>query len=174
MSVLKNAKHEIFAQEMAKPGAKTLDALQKAGYAPQPAQGTRLTKNVKIANRIAEIQAPGAARVAASIDRITQELERLSLSDITEALEVRRNKVYLKDLKKLPKDVTACISALKSTKDGVEVKFHNKTSALELLMRHKGMFKENINLTVEVSLLDLVNASMAPAAPKVIDHDPQE
>lgn len=173
MPVLKKARHELFAQEVAK-GAKLGAAYIAAGYKPNENNAARLKGTEMVSARIAEILAPSAARAAASVERIVQELERLSFSDITEALELRKNKIYVKDLKKLPKDVTACISSLKSTKDGVEVRFHNKGSAIEMLMRHKGMFKENINLTVTVSLLDLVNASYPAPAPKIIEHDPTE
>lgn len=172
MPALKNARHEIFAQEVAK-GAKLGAAYITAGYKPNENNAARLKGNEVVLARIMEIQGRGAARAAASVDRIVQELERLSFSDLTEAIEFRRNKIYVKDLKKLPPEVRACISSLKSTKDGVEVKFYNKTPALEMLMRHKGMFKENIDLKVELTLVDLINASY-PAPANVIEHDPDE
>lgn len=176
MPVLENRKHEIFAQEMAKPGSSTIPSLTKAGYAPHPAAATRLLKNVNISARIAEIQNRGAERAAASVERIVEEIERLSFSDLTEAIDIRRNKIYLKDIKKLPKEVRAAIASLKQTKEGIEVKFYNKIAALDMLAKHRGMFRENIDLHVTVSLLDLVNASYpAPAEPaKVIEHEPDE
>ena len=41
----------------------------------------------------------------------------------------------------------------------ITIKMHSKLGALEGLARHLGMFKENVQVDVNVSLADLVNGS---------------
>jgi hypothetical protein len=66
MPALSNAKHEAFA--VARFNGATLGgAVEKAGYKPHPSAGHRLLKNVKIAVRIAELQADAARKVTDSI-----------------------------------------------------------------------------------------------------------
>lgn len=171
MPVLKNARHELFAQEVAK-GAVLVDAYAKAGYKPKAQNANRLIKNEPIQSRIAEIQGRGAARAAASVERIVEELEKIAFSDVTDVLEIRGRRVIVKDTRNLPREVTGAIAGIKKTKAGIEVRFHNKAAALDALARHKGMYRENIDLTVTVGLVDLVNASypVPSEQPKVIDN----
>lgn len=169
MPVLKNARHELFAQEVAK-GTKIDDAYAKAGYRPHKTNPHRLRNTEQIAARIAEIQDRGAERAAVSVERIVQELARIGFSNITDAIQIKRGKVKVSDTSKLSPEATAAIAGIKQTKDGVEVRFHDKQAALVTLGRHVGMFKENINLNVTVSLVDLVMASYPQAeAPKQIE-----
>lgn len=175
MPVLKNSRWEVFAQEMAKPGMDPKLALKKAGYAPHSPNASRLIKIDIISARISEIAGRGAERAAASVERIVQELERIAFSDITEVISIKRGRFYVTDTAKISPEVRAAISGVKKTKDGVEVRFYDKAKALEMLARHKGMYRENIDLRVSVSLVDLVLASYPqPEEPKVIEHDPDE
>jgi phage terminase small subunit len=160
MPALKNNRHELFAQGLAQ-GKPASEAHVFAGYRRNRHNASTLSKNKTILKRIAEIQAPALKRAEVTIERLAEELAHISTIDVSEVLRVTGTKVYLlKPLADLPKAITATIAALKSTKDGLEVKFHDKLTAIRLLGNHKGMFKENINLSVEVSLADLVNASL--------------
>lgn len=74
MPVLKNARHEKFAQSLAK--GKTADeAYTDAGFKPNRGNATRLKANESIASRVAELQAKGAERTLVSLESITNELE---------------------------------------------------------------------------------------------------
>jgi phage terminase small subunit len=55
--------------------------------------------------------------------------------------------VTLKDSSALPPEVRAAVSEVKQTKDGVAIKFHSKTAALEMLARYFGMSKEKLEIT---------------------------
>lgn len=55
MPVLKNAKHEAFAQALAS-GRTATEAMEAAGYS-DPRNSSRLTKNDEIAKRVGEIKA---------------------------------------------------------------------------------------------------------------------
>lgn len=179
MPVLKNAKHELFAQAMAKGKTQT-QAATLAGYKHGRKNSHRLTAIEGIQARVLEIQGKVAKRVERSlevtVERIEREMARIGYSDITDVIKIVNGRMIVSDTDRLPPDVTAAICEMKQTKDGVAVKFHNKGSALDMLAKYKGMFKENINLNVTVSLADLVNRSYSPdlpalPAPKTIEHE---
>lgn len=73
MPVLENAKHERFAQGLAR-GLGITEAYVTAGYSDSPASATRLSKNAKIRNRVKELQQKGATRTAATIESCTYRL----------------------------------------------------------------------------------------------------
>ncbi len=54
MPVLQNPKHEVFAQALAK-GASAADAYERAGYKPSRSAASRLSTNVNIEARVAEL-----------------------------------------------------------------------------------------------------------------------
>lgn len=161
MPALKKASHEKFAQAVVK--GKSIDAAYvEAGFAPHRTNPHRLRNSEPVARRIDELFERIAERTVVSVDRIVKENARIAYANITDVLSFTGKTVTLKSSKDLPEDVTSAISEVQKTKDGIKIKFHNKTAALDALARHVGMFKENINLNVTVSLADLVLASYQP------------
>jgi phage terminase small subunit len=80
MTVLRNPKHEIFAQELAK-GRSQREAYQSAGYVTKSDNATdvnasRLLSNAKVANRIHELQAEAAKSTEVTVSRLIAEAER--------------------------------------------------------------------------------------------------
>lgn len=73
MPALANAKHERFAQELAK-GRTQAEAYATAGYAPSEPNASRLTSNDKVAARVAEILERAATRVEVTVAGITGRL----------------------------------------------------------------------------------------------------
>ncbi|MFV0800572.1 hypothetical protein EGJ57_04505 [Brucella anthropi] len=78
MPVLKNARHEIFAQALAK-GATATDAYAEAGYKGDRTAASRLSTNVNISDRVDEIR----SRVAAKAEWTAADRLRM-LADIAE------------------------------------------------------------------------------------------
>jgi phage terminase small subunit len=73
MPALENARHERFAQELAK--GKTADeAYQEAGYSENRGNATRLKANESVASRVAEIQTAAAKRTEITVASITERL----------------------------------------------------------------------------------------------------
>lgn len=70
---LKNARHERFAQELAK-GKSQVDAYQAAGYKPDRGAATRLSANVSVAARTDELKGRAAEKVVVTIENLTQRL----------------------------------------------------------------------------------------------------
>ena len=146
MAVLGNAKHELFAQHVAL-GTGLEAAYIKSGYAPSAKNAARLRKNEGISIRIEELLRVAAEKVGASLERTLEEMVRLAYSDIGLAVDWTGAMVTLKDSSALPPEVRAAVSEVKQTKDGVAIKFHSKTAALEMLARYFGMSKEKLEIT---------------------------
>lgn len=71
---LKNARHEKFAQELAK-GKSKLGAYKAAGYEPDGGAATRLSMNVNVAARVAQLKAKAAERVIVTVADLAQQLD---------------------------------------------------------------------------------------------------
>jgi hypothetical protein len=86
MPALENARHERFAQELAK-GKTQLEAYTDAGYRPDDGAANRLSGNVRIQERVAEILEFAATRVEISVASVTENLARIAqkAEDLKEA-----------------------------------------------------------------------------------------
>jgi hypothetical protein len=74
MPILRNAKHEAFAQALAK--GKTADeAYALAGYKPHRGNASTLRTNQNILDRLSELQAKVAAKVEVTVESLAGELE---------------------------------------------------------------------------------------------------
>lgn len=74
MPVLKNPRHEAFAQALAK-GETADQAYQSAGYKEDRGHASRLAANGSIRQRLTELQSAAAERTLVTIDSITRELD---------------------------------------------------------------------------------------------------
>lgn len=74
MGALKNARHELFAQGLAK-GRPASQAYVEAGYSFSEPNASRLTRNEKVQARVAEIKGKAAARVVVTVESLAHELE---------------------------------------------------------------------------------------------------
>ena len=84
MPVLKNPKHEAFAQAVAS-GVKAGVAYERAGYRRDDGNAVRLTKRDRVKARIAELLALQASKSEISRDRLRQWCERIILAKPSEA-----------------------------------------------------------------------------------------
>ncbi len=74
MPALANAKHERFAQELAK-GTYQTEAYTLAGYEHSEANASRLTRNDKVMTRVADLKAAAAERMICTIHDIAAQLD---------------------------------------------------------------------------------------------------
>ncbi len=74
MPILENSRHEIFAQELAK-GATQTEAYLTAGYKGDKTAASRLSTNVNVQRRVAELKADAAVRARKSMDDILEQLD---------------------------------------------------------------------------------------------------
>jgi len=166
MAPLKNIRHERFCLELAK-GKSQSEAFEIAGYTPNEGNAYRLTQKEAVKKRLSELVERMEERASIAVERLAKEYARIGYSDITDVMEFDGRRLKLRPSAQLGPDVTAAISEVRQTKDGIVIKMHNKTAALDALARHKGMFKENIDLKITVSLADLVNQSYEE--PKLVE-----
>lgn len=165
MPVLDNARHERFAQELAK--GKTADeAYVLAGYRANRGNASTLKANQSIEARVAEILGKGSQRAEVSVARILEELARLGMSDVRRAFDADGNLLPIEDWDDA---LAAAVSSIEVVTRGLpgeaheeldgqphggalkrnrgakveyvhKIKFWDKNSALEKLAKHLGMF----------------------------------
>lgn len=169
MPVLKNPKHELFAQQVAK-GVALDDAYEAVGYARSSKNAARLRKNEGIQRRIEEILSQAAVIAQVEVAQVLDELAKIAFSDVRRAIRwgdgilVRNeetgemqlaNGVALIASDKIDDRTAAAISEISQTATGgLKIKFHDKKGALEMLGKHLGMFVERrVNLTADLESL---------------------
>ncbi len=112
MPVLKNTRHERFAQNKAK-GMSIGPAYTAAGYKAKDhsaeVNGARLLKNAEVQNRIAELMAPAVEATQATVERVLKEMVRLAFYDMTAILDSTNGRIAMKDPRELPEDLRRAI-----------------------------------------------------------------
>lgn len=136
----------------------------RAGYSPETAneQGSRMLANVSIRNEIDKRMAERSRRTGINQDRILMELAKIAL--VNPEKVVNFDEATIREDAQ-PEDLAAIASVKVKrfpTKDGEgierEIKFYDKTKALDLAGRHLGMFKDKVeisgSLEIEKTKLD--------------------
>lgn len=129
----------------------------RAGYKPSSARqvGTENMSKPSIRACIDQAIAERSKRTGINQDRVIRELARLAFVNASDVIDM--DEAYIKC--NASEDDTAAIASVKvktiPTKegDGVEreIRLNDKLKALELLGKHLGMFKDNININANVS-----------------------
>lgn len=83
MPVLANARHEKFAQALAK-GMNATEAYTSAGYKGDRTAASRLSTNVNVAQRVAELQGRAARKAEVTMESLIAELEEARALAMTE------------------------------------------------------------------------------------------
>ena len=83
MAALKNQKHELFAQALAKGKSQT-EAYALAGYSPSEQNASRLRRNDKVQDRLKELQSKGAERAAVTIESLIAEAAEIQAAALKE------------------------------------------------------------------------------------------
>lgn len=109
--------------------------------------GSRMLRNVKVAEYIAERMQARQERTEITQDRVLEELAAIAFARATDYVEVRDDQVFIKDTAGLSENQIKAIAGIKQGKFGIEVKLNDKEKALELLGRHLGMFKDRVEVS---------------------------
>lgn len=127
----------------------------RAGYSPDTAYsiGQENLKKPEIRAHIDKAMAERSKRTGINADRILIELAKIAL--LNPANVVNLDEATVRD-DALPEDLAA-VASIKvkrfPAKDGEgierEIKFYDKSKALELAGKHLGMFRDKVDLTVE-------------------------
>lgn len=155
MPVLANARHERFAQELAK--GKTADeAYELAGFTANRGNASRLKANESIQARVDEILTSAGEKVEITKARVLAELGKIGFSDIRRLFN---DSGSLKSVTELDDDAAACLSSIEVTQRKVrggeddeletvsKIRIWDKRAALVDIGKHLGMFTEKIEHT---------------------------
>ena len=112
--------------------------------------GSRMLRNVKVAEYIAERMEERQKRTEITQDMVLQELAAIAFARATDYVSVRDGMVQVKDTDQLSDSQIAAIAGIKETQNGIEVKLGSKEKTLELLGRHLGMWNDKINVEGQV------------------------
>jgi hypothetical protein len=100
--ILKNERHELFAQELAK-GKSASEAYVSAGFKPSRHNASRLRTNETVAARVLELQMAGAKSAEISVASLIEELEAArvkatSLNQLSAAVRATAEKAKISGL----------------------------------------------------------------------------
>ena len=109
--------------------------------------GSRMLRNVKVAEYIAERMQARQERTEITQDKVLEELAAIAFARATDYAEVKDDQVFIKDTAGLSENQIKAIAGIKQGKFGIEVKLNDKEKALELLGRHLGMFKDRVEVS---------------------------
>jgi phage terminase small subunit len=149
MPVLKNPKHEAFAQARV-AGLSVEAAYVEAGYKPHRSNASRLSGRDSIQRRMAELQEAAVRRAEITGARVIKEMARVGLSN---AQDLFNEEGKLIPIHELPEDIARAIASIDVVTskvpgtDPVEVeyttkiKLWDKNSALEKLAKALDVFE---------------------------------
>lgn len=175
-------KMEFFCREYLTDFNATQAAI-RAGYSADSAGAIgheNLTKP-EIQKRITALKLERAAALGITADRVLQEISRIAFVDVRRIVKHTRKKdrngkklktmhVEIADFDDVSADDAAAIAGVVQTKGKspkIEVKFHDKTKALDALAKHVGLYKDselNPNVTVINLTPDFGTRPITPGA----------
>ena len=128
-------------------------AAKRAGYSGRTAkeQGYQLLGQPHVAAAIEAAQEARAERVEVDADRVVEEYARIAFAYLTDVVQIEGGSVTVTDTDKLSPAQRASIAEISQTKDTIRVKLHPKTTALEGLGKHLGMFVNRSEINANVA-----------------------
>lgn len=127
----------------------------RAGYSVKTAneQGSQLLAKLSIQEVIGKEMAERSRRTGINQDRVVLELAKLAFVNIADVIDLEDATVR----QSATDDDLACIQSIKikTSEFGEEreIKLYDKKASLELLGKHLGMFKDNMNLNVALPVV---------------------
>jgi phage terminase small subunit len=157
MPVLKNPRHETFAQEIAK-GRTADEAYQTAGYSENRGNATRLNANESIRKRVEEILSKAADMAQVTVYEVVAELKKLAFSNMADYYQADTTGPPSPDFSKLTREQWAAIGSIEvdrrfesgesaATVEKVKFKLYDKRAALNDLGRFLKMFTDKVEHT---------------------------
>lgn len=155
LPVLKNSRHEKFAETLAVGNVSARAAYIAAGYSKTGADqnASALMRNHKVAARIAELKAEAADRSSASADDVIREMIAVGFANIGDFLTVADGQPRL-NLSKASHEQMAGLTAISFDSEGrvSSIRLGDKKGALVSLGSHFGLFKDRVRVEGKVEL----------------------
>lgn len=136
----------------------------RAGYSAKTAAviGVENLRKPNIDAAIQEALQKRAERTEISQDNVLLEIAKLAFLDPRRFYAPDGSLVAIPDL---PDDVAAAVAGMEVSPEGIrKVKIADKLKALELAARHLGMFRDNLNLTGDIHVLNVHRKAKRPEA----------
>ncbi|MCR4300613.1 MAG: terminase small subunit [Sulfuricaulis sp.] len=168
-----NPRQQRFVDEYLKDLNATQAAI-RAGYSEATAnqQGPRLLVHVGVQSAIAAGQRALSEQAGVTVERIIRELAAIAFANLRDVVTWDGDALYLKPSAELDTASASAIKKVKQTRtitrgkndfeqerEQREVELHDKQRALELLGRHFGMFREQVDITLIESLAQQMGLS---------------
>lgn len=158
MGVLKNPRHEAFAQALVK-GMSADAAYVEAGFSEHRGNAARLSSKENIRSRVDELQSKVAKKVELSVEKVLRELSLVAFADMGDYMKIREDGTAILDWSRMPEGGTKVVGQIEQEviltgdpNDSMPVqktkfKLHDKLKALEMLGRHLKMFVDKQEIT---------------------------
>lgn len=111
MPVLKNAKHELFAQELAK-GRTATEAYASAGYKPDDGNASKLAARPDVQARVQEITGAAAERAGVTVEQVIRELSKLAFANMLDFIRIGPDGLPYTDFSALTREQAAAIGEI--------------------------------------------------------------
>jgi len=130
-------------------------SLLRAGYRSKnpDVDGHKLLVKPSISKAIALAMAERAKRTEITADRVLQQLAKIGFVDIKDVVTWAGNRIRIRPSEEIDGTLLAEISETETENGGtLKIKLNDKMKALELLGRHLGMFKDNLNINANMTV----------------------
>lgn len=140
----------------------------RAGYSAKNAGkiGSQLLEKTRISAEINKAMAKREKRTEITQDRVLKELATIGFFQITDFMKVDKGQLVIKDTSDVDLENIPAISGIKATQFGLDVRFHDKVKALELIGEHLGMWSGNTGNADSLARLDEILSEVKNNATK--------
>lgn len=140
----------------------------RAGYSAKTAnvKAAQLLSKVSIQAEIQKKMAKREKRTEITQDRVLKELATIGFFQITDFMKVDKGQLVIKDTSDVDLENIPAISGIKATQFGLDVRFHDKVKALELIGEHLGMWSGNTGNADSLARLDEILSEVKNNATK--------
>lgn len=158
MPVLKNARHERFAQELAR-GSSLLDAYARAGYGRHGTAAGLLRANRTVEARYLELMQAAARQTEVTAASVINELAKLAFANISDFIRVDEAGIPQPDFTRMTREQAAAVveitvnefesgrSAEGRAMRRMRFKLADKRAALADLGKMLGLFRQHVEVT---------------------------
>lgn len=129
-----------------------------AGYATKTAtdQASKLLSTPEVRDEVNRRKAEACEGLRISAERVLWETAALGFSNIFNYVEVADGELRLKEM---PTEMQGAVSGIKVTKNGVEIKLHDKLKALEFLAKYTGLAGQKGSNTIANNFFEAVRSA---------------
>lgn len=85
------------------------------------------------------------------MESLIEQLKRIAFLNPKYLVSVKKNVVLVQDTKEIPQEMWSAIKSIKEGKNGIEIEFHDKMKAIELLVKYCGLYNEKLDVNNKIS-----------------------